>query len=576
MRIIKIIVSYLILTTFFVGALEGQSSWYLSQVSGVDTNTGQNPASPFKTIDHAIAFLNPADTLFLMGEFQNSSYNPDYQFSNNINDPHIWTQENSIRISNLHGSPEQFITIKSYDENTILKGDGANIFRMLNSSYIRIEGLEIFGEVENIPIETALALQFLYRENNSINTLYRVPPGTSDEQVGQMTFDILDNVSRPSYTDTRGIFLTNVHHIDLLNNLVHHTPGNGFRVSDCDYINIVGNEVHNCSRKSYSGTHGLVVTNANSFDNETGYKIFILRNKVHHNFNEIYSWAPSKDFINPIIDEGKGISMQRNDLESGWTHGRFLIANNLAFWNGYSGVHSNAGIRMDFINNTCFMNSYTNTITYADEEQTGNNIGLSTSTGHDIRILNNISFIDASWNGFPISSRNTTEVEVANNLVFGINGPLSFDPDLEGIEENTIEGDPFFEDGDNFNFQLLENSPAIGMADVAVAPETDFFENIRIGNPDIGAIESDFVLGVLDDLKIENLKVFPNPFFDKITIKGIKLRSEEVAVFNFLGQSFSHLIRIKIGEQTTIDTSSLPNGNYIFKIKNGSKILYKN
>ncbi|MDY7396810.1 hypothetical protein UMM65_16295 [Aureibaculum sp. 2210JD6-5] len=393
-----------------------QKNYYVNKQSGINSNNGESPSKPFKTVEHAVGFLSAGDTLLIMGTYTNNSYKSNYLFSGNINDQHIWHQENTIRINNLNGSKHKYITIKSYDDNTVLKGDGANILRTTNSSYIRIEGLEIYGEVEKIPLSTALELQFLFRKDGSTNSEYRVPKGTTTAQVEQLystegSLPELGKVSRPSYTDTRGLYISKVHHIDLINNVIHHTPGNGFRVSDCDYINIIGNEVHNTSRKSYSGTHGLVVTNADSGiqgteDTSTGYKIFILKNKVHHNYNEIYSWSPSKTLITPRIDEGKGISLQRNDIDdnetpndksddTGWQHGRFLIANNLCYWNGFSGLHSNTGLRMDFINNTAYMNSYTNTVTYANDQK-GNNIGMSTSGNGstDIKFINNIIYID--------------------------------------------------------------------------------------------------------------------------------------------------------------------------------------
>ena len=557
----------------------GQTNWYINQQGGSDNNNGRSTSEPFKTVEYATnsnnGFVQPGDTIFIMGEYANPSYNPNYQFSGDINDPHIWTQENTIRINNLHGTLDQYISIKAFDSNTVLKGDGANIFRGTNCSYLRIEGLELYGEVERIPLETAKALQFLYK-TASEEVLYRVAPGTSDAEVANMTFPILENINRPSYTDTRGIYLSNVHHIDLIDNLVHHTPGNGFRVADGDYLKIIGNEVHNCSRKSYSGTHGLVVTNANSFDNETGYKIFILQNKVHHNYNEIYSWAPSKTFITPKIDEGKGISMQRNTLGNGWSHGRFLIANNLAYWNGYSGIHSNEGIRMDFINNTCFLNSYTGTITNANGVQSGNNIGISSSGGEDIRIWNNIAVVDASLGGFAISVRNTANLEVANNLVFGIDGILDADPDLAGIATNMIESDPLFINADDFNFQLKGNSPAIGTADPGVSPAEDFRGFPRVGQPDIGAFEYGAVSSIKNiRSKPETLLVYPNPFDEKISIKNQKINKGEIAIYNLLGQNYTPLIRMRMGEETEIDTSRLPKGIYFLISKNAAATIVK-
>ncbi len=564
-----------ILLVLFTLPLCAQTNWYISQQAGSDNNNGMSPSSPVQTVEVATDLLSPGDTLFFMGLFTNPNYEPNYEYTGDINDPHLWLTEHTIFISNLNGSEGAFITLKAYDSNTVFRGDGDNVLRILNSSYLRIEGLEVYGMVENIPLETALALQFLYREDNSINTLYRVPPGTTIDEVGQMTFPILANISRPSYTDTRGIYLTNVHHIDLLNNKVHHTPGNGFRVAECDYVNIIGNEVHNCSRKSYSGTHGLVVTKAKSFDNETGHKIFILQNKVHHNYNEIYSWSPAKTFINTRIDEGKGISLQRNQASADWTHGRFLIANNICYWNGYSGVHTNAGDRMDFINNTCFMNSYTNTITYPPEDQSGNNVGISTSESNDIRIYNNISFVDATWGGFPISIRNTTDLEIADNLVFGINAALEEDPDIENIATNTIEANPLFVDADNFNFQLLENSPAIDSANDQ-APTTDFFGNTRIGNPDLGAIEYGFLSAVENVLKTKALQAYPNPFAEYIIFEDVEIDADELLVFTACGRNVSHLIKVEAGEdKARVNTVNLQKGIYVFTVNGIANLFVK-
>ena len=256
-----------------------QTNYYVDQQNGSDLNNGLDPSSAFESVSEAISNLNPGDTLFFIGEFTNPSYNPTYIYSNDINDPHIWNKENTVRINNLNGTSANYITLKAFDENTILKGDGANIFRMTNSSYIKIEDFEVSGEVQNIPLSTALALQFVYREENSTNSLYRVPEGSTVEDVENNyaspgSLQALNNVTRPSYTDTRGIYISNtVHHIELRNNIIHDTPGNGFRVQGCDYVIIENNEVYNCSRKSYTGTHGLVVTNATSIDTNDDHKI---------------------------------------------------------------------------------------------------------------------------------------------------------------------------------------------------------------------------------------------------------------------------------------------------------------
>jgi len=572
----RIKIPVLIFVLFVSLKLFSQTNRYVSQETGSDSNNGTSASSPFKTIDNATGYLKPGDTLFIMGKYSNTSFDPDYSYSGNINDPHIWTQENTVKISGLKGKPGKYITIKSYDQQTVLKGDGANIFRMTKSSYIRIVGLELYGQVEKITLETAKALQFLYRNSGSSNSLYRVPPGTSDEEVKNMSFPVLENIKRPSYTDTRGFYLSDVDHIDLINNKIHHVPGNGFRVADCEYINIIGNEINDTSRKSYSGTHALVVTKTRSTDNKDVNKVSILRNKVHHNYNEIYSWAPSKTFITPRIDEGKGISLQRNNVNS-WVngHGRILVANNICYWNGFSGVHSNDGYRIDFINNTCYMNSYTNTVTYAGKEQKGNNIGVSTQRGNDIRMINNISVIDTDWNGYALAASNSSGLVVRNNLIYGIgSNAVSIAGDIDAVDVSTKKADPEFVDTSLFDFNLQDTSPAIGYADKTYAPAEDYYQNPRDDQPDAGAIEYSDALSV-DDIWANEGNIYPNPFTDRLIVKGVDA-DREIKIYNLLGQEFKNSISLRhLDNGIEIDASELPEGTYLIRIGQKAKIIIK-
>ena len=221
------------------------------------------------------------------------------------------------------------------------------------------------------------------------------------------------------------MYVSDSDHIELSGSRVHHMPGGGVRFASCEYVDIVDNEVDANSRKSYSGTHGLVVTyTKDKLPREAGarrdeYRARIVRNKVHHNYNEIYSWVGTKTFVHSKIDEGKGISLQRNqDFKNG---GRILVANNLAYWNGYSGIHSNDGDNVDFFSNTAYMNSYTNTVTYASkgDARGGNNIGISFSNGKDCRIVNNVAYVDTSWTGMAFSVTGIKDPVYHNNVMFG-------------------------------------------------------------------------------------------------------------------------------------------------------------
>eukprot|EP00957_Ditylum_brightwellii_P034005 2575554-Ditylum_brightwellii.AAC.1 len=278
-------------------------------------------------------------------------------------------------------------------------------------------------------------------------------------------------------------------------------PGGGIRVSKSEYVDVINNHVHNTSRKSFSGTHGIVATDTldvrgGTRSGQAKYRTRILGNTVHHNYNEIYSWAPGKDFIHPKIDEGKGISLQRNQE---WKYGgRILVANNVAYYNGYSGIHNNDGDNVDFFSNTAYMNSYTASVTY-DYHNGGGNIGISISDGKDCKIGNNIAVVDTDVGGPAISFMGVNEdAEVNSNIVWGLGtASLRFDNDVVAVERNTIHANPNFEEpptnhyATEFSFAPLSTSPAIGDGKSRFAMGVDYFGDIRdTSNPTIGAIEN--------------------------------------------------------------------------------------
>ena len=501
-----VIVSFIFLLAISPSVTWGASVYYLAQSSGNDGNDGLALDKAFASVDHALDKLQPGDELRIVGQLANPSFDPSYAFQD-ISDAHLWHGENTLRINELHGTEDAWITITSHDSDTVLKGDGGNIVRVSHSSYIRLHNLDVHGQVDSIPLETAKAMQFVYKDDAD-NFQYRVdPPNMDPDDVNDLTLPkIGGNVPRASYTDTRGVYVSDSHHIELSGSHVHHMPGGGVRFAKCEFVYIFDNEVDNNSRKSYSGTHGLVVTLTSDEqprevpDGVDDYRVFIVRNRVHHNYNEIYSWVGTKDFVHASIDEGKGISLQRNEeFKNG---GRILVANNVAYWNGYSGVHSNDGDNVDFFSNTAYMNSYTNTVWYQSlgEARSGNNIGVSMSGGKNCRIINNIAYIDTDWAGMPFSVTTTMRNPLYdNNLAFGegpLNKALKLDDDFD---PETVVGDPQLSnanEGGGWSFRPETQSPAIGQALPEWTPCEDFYGNRRETTaPSLGAVESNCVDG---------------------------------------------------------------------------------
>jgi hypothetical protein len=503
-----------ILLVFFAQTLCGKDI-YIKQ-GNPTTNTGLTPATAAGLTSNGSfpMTISPGDIVYLMGTFTNPSYTTATPVGVPVHDPRFWHGENTIRINQLHGTASNYITIKAYDNTTLLKGDGGNIFRVQNSSYLKIEGFNIQGEVDNLPLSVANALQFVYiKANATANVLdptsaeieYRDKDCTSNCTAGAVVDDEVysslnpNQVLRPTYYDTRAMYLSDVHHIDILNNHLHHMPGGGLRVSDCEDILIQGNEINDCSRRSSGGTHGLVVTKATSTRTTNDYRIRIIGNKVHHNYNEQYSWAPDKTIITPHIDEGKGISLQRNETTTAvnWNNGRILIANNICYYNGYSGIHSNDGDRIDVINNSCYFNSYTSSITNytGGTNPNGGNVGISISGGKGNRIINNISVIDNNMTRSALSTdvSGANAPFVKNNIIYGTTGTIGTNPEIDAVQINTQMVSPQFKNPSTNDFGLLSTSPAINQADAsftALDPELtkDYYGNTRT-TPDIGAVE---------------------------------------------------------------------------------------
>ncbi len=533
----KVCFYIVLLISLFYSLGNAQTVFYVDQTNGDDNNNGISPSTAFQTFEKAANSVtqnnnSQGDTIKIMGEYHNPVFDEDFKYTGVDSIAHLWNAEKTIFVSDLHGKANKYITITNYDNNTILRGDGSNIVRIINSSYINFEGFNIEGMVDSIPLSTAHSLQFVYIRYNNSEPLEGTTTAPSASDIHYRNDDeIIDgdgiiestdkftdlsnySVVRPSYIDTRGIYISNCNNVNLSNNKIHHMPGGGLRVSESKDITIKANEIYRTSAKSYSGTHALVVTKTKPSSKQ--YSITIENNDVHHNYNEQYSWAPTKTKITPRIDEGKGISLQRNNTNA-WkgvnNSSRILVKNNLSYWNGYSGFHSNDGYKIDFINNTAFCNHYTNTITYANGEQKGKNFGISAQKGDDIKFYNNISVVSVpddvpAWHGHAISSANTTQLEVKNNVSFDLQGNLELDPDV--VEINRKIANPMFKDAPSafedqnydFDFHLTNASPAIDYADTTKAPKMDFEGNPRalLNSDDDGAYE----FGIYWNGKISN------------------------------------------------------------------------
>ncbi|QUE53154.1 right-handed parallel beta-helix repeat-containing protein [Luteolibacter ambystomatis] len=450
------------------------ATFYVAPTGG-GTNSpsaGTSPANPFATVAYAAGRVAPGDEIVLLpGTYRNPTYGQ--------TPLDIWKLEETVRVNNLNGTAAAWITIRAQTPGTVLmQGDGDAIFQLRNSSYVRVSGLTIEGEVDRIPVVLAKQYQFAYKDADGV-VRYRVDPSLTDEQIAALTnLPVLDFAQRPSYFSTTGLLVQNSHHVEITDCTVHHLPGAGVRLQGIDHTKALRNTVHDCSRRSAVGTHGFVVQGGTNLLNDgfTGTRIELSANTVYDNYNEIYSWSELKTFINPQIDEGKGLTVQKTTAAiSGWNIGRILIANNVCDGNGFSGIHLNGAQRVDIVNNTCFNNQ---------RSGSGPNTGISVQDGADVTVRNNITVAVNDFGGRALSAGSTTGLVVENNVVQG-----TVTPEISAVAVATVSGDPRFVDASARVYRLRPDSPAIGLALPAYAPSVDHDGAARTPPPDAGALE---------------------------------------------------------------------------------------
>ncbi|MEH2417360.1 choice-of-anchor D domain-containing protein [Nostoc sp.] len=379
------------------------SNTYYVSGTGSDTNNGLNEGTAFRSLGRAVYQMKTGDTLYVM----NGNY------------------DKGATLFNFNGSADNWTTIKAYPGATpTIKtmGSGINIF---SSSYVRIEGLDLEGNRENITLEYAL------QEKDNLNN-----PLTNS-----------DGISVKPWKNSQGVGGTTPHHIVISGNTVSNFPGNGITSSDSDYITVEKNVVSGNGWYSPYGTQGITTLHAvNSDNNTTDYKI-IYRDNIVFNNQSLVPWKEAGR-----ITEGHGLMLDTtNQSRDGIAYlGKALIANNIAYNNGNSGISAFKSANVDIINNTVYQNSLILT----------NNGEIKVTYSEDVRANNNIMY--ASDNQVANLLKYDKNVNFDHNLIynssqFQASDNLNATPSLQNI----LGIDPQFVDADQRNFALKPGSVAI-------------------------------------------------------------------------------------------------------------------
>ncbi|MBD2513690.1 right-handed parallel beta-helix repeat-containing protein [Nostoc sp. FACHB-973] len=401
-----------------ISAITAAPTTYYVSGSGNDKNSGLTVSSPFRTLQRAADLTNPGDTvLILNGEYKNSPQAGAVLSIKRSGTANAWIK--------FKAYPGHFPKIRHNTWNGVVISNGA--------SYIEVNGLEVIGNNQNVDHEEAI------RKKD------RSDPLTNGNCI---------------YINGR---TGNSHHVNILNNKVHDCGAVGIAAIQTDYVTISNNTVYNNAWYSPYGGSGISVMNIWNLDNNQGYKTFVTNNRTYKNRMYV-PW-----FQSGTLADGNGIIV---DVSSGYK-GRVLVANNISYSNGGSGIHSHASNRVDIVNNTAYLNNLVKAVKKGE---------IYAGYSDDVKIFNNIIY---GAPGFRVNSsyKNT-------NVIYDYNiypkGSI-----IEAIGPHDIIADPQFIDPGASDFRVKSTSPAIDSGLRWSGLTTDFLGNPRVRGsaPDRGAYE---------------------------------------------------------------------------------------
>ncbi|MEH2396509.1 right-handed parallel beta-helix repeat-containing protein [Nostoc sp.] len=394
-----------------ISAISTKTTYYVSS-NGNDRNSGLSTSSAFRTLDRAANLTDPGDTVLIMnGVYKNTS------------------KVGTVLDIKRSGRANAWITYKAYPgHRPKLQSNGWHGVSISNgASYIEVNGLEIVGNNSNITLGYAQNQQ-----NNRSNPLTNGNCITIDGEKNRLT-----------------------HHIRILNNKIHDCGGGGISVIESDYVTVDNNEVFNNAWYSVFACSGISLITSRNYDNSQNYKMVVTRNKVHNN-QMLIPWIQNKKF-----QDGNGIIVDSH-RRFGY-RGRTLIANNISYKNGGSGIHTYESEHVDIVHNTAYLNNQTPVINYGQ---------IMSNYSSDIKVVNNILY---SARNRPIGSKNQSPNSSFNYNLYNNNGSR-----LNAVGPNDIMADPQFINPSIGDFRLKRTSPAINKGFRWNNLKTDALGNPRV------------------------------------------------------------------------------------------------
>jgi parallel beta-helix repeat protein len=497
------------------------NTYYVSGLLGNDNNDGKSTQSPLKTLQVASDLTLPGDTVMLM----------DGTFG--------YTNQPALYIK-CSGSADAWITYKAQKGAKPKIKMSGHVWEsvMIDANYIVFEGIEMEGDVQNLALADAEAIE-------------------AEAEAGGNDWYKYSKYNNSGIT-LGGNKSIGCHHIIVRNCTIHDFPSGGIGSTKADYLTVENNVVYNNSWYTMYATSGISLWHLWNSDKTTAYKNYV-RGNICYNNKTLVKWVSLKrhsDGNGIIIDDNKN---EQDGAIKGIYTGRTLVENNISYNNGGSGIHAYNCVNVDIINNTAFNNGIVPQVAYPEIFQGSCENGV---------LMNNIMY---ARNGGKINGNSSNK-----NILYDYNIYFNGTPTVKG--KNDRIADPMFVnatvDPSKADFHLLESSPAIDFGtsvftSPAKAPGYDI-EGIarpRGKSIDAGAYESAFTSTGINDMRTRNgaMSLYPNPAKNTITIKNSDEESlNAIKLFDYQGKL---VLETEVGEKIqTIDISDFNPGIYIVVI----------
>jgi hypothetical protein len=419
---------------------------YVDAEKGSDKNPGTE-AKPFASIQAASNITLPGDTVYI----KDGTYNQ--------------TSAEAVVLIARSGAPGAWITYRPYPgaHPKLFAKNAWNVV-LITGSWIRVQGLEVMGNMQNVSVEAAAKVYDRFASGKEAQTF---GPETSFAQTNGFTVRPVDRQKVPREEQIYP------RHVEILANKVHDIQGGGISSMESDYITIEDNNIQDVAGRALYACSGISILGSQNTDFETPQYKMSIQNNLVVNARTYVKWIATK-----AMSDGNGIILDsnRNAQEKGEPYmGHYLVANNVVLGSGGAGIQVFSTDNADVIYNTVYKSSQTPGLDYGQ---------IWVHATSNLRIMNNIMVAgpDGKMNQF---FKDNSNVVYDYNVYFGGRKP-------EMVGPHDILADPMFINIAAGNFKVQPVSPAIDSAVAEFGVKRDFEGKPRpVGNgPDRGAFEA--------------------------------------------------------------------------------------